>query len=93
MLYEVITPLTDRELKTLFEIIRGLKARGVTVIYISHMLEEVFEIADRVTVIKDGQCMGTFPVKELTRDDLVRHMVGREIQDIYPPLGDSYNFV
>ncbi len=53
--------LTDKELRKLFEIIRTLKARGVTVIYISHMLEEVFEIADRVTVLKDGKVVGTRP--------------------------------
>ncbi|NQT59734.1 MAG: sugar ABC transporter ATP-binding protein [Bacteroidetes bacterium] len=84
---EPSAPLTDKELKKLFAIIESLKKRGVTIIYISHMLEEVFEIADRVTVIKDGIGMGTFNIADITKDDLVRHMVGREIQDIYPPLG------
>ncbi|MCF7942944.1 MAG: sugar ABC transporter ATP-binding protein [Spirochaetia bacterium] len=84
---EPSAPLTDKELKKLFSIIRSLKSRGVTVIYISHMLEEVFEIADRVTVIKDGKVMGTFPVEKLTKDNLVGYMVGREIQDIYPDYG------
>ena len=79
--------LTDKELRKLFEIIRALTARGVTVIYISHMLEEVFEIADRVTVLKDGRVTGTRPVGELTREDLVRMMVGRTIEDYFPPLG------
>ncbi len=79
--------LTDKELEKLFVIIRALKKRGVTIIYISHMLEEVFALADRVTVIKDGRCMGTFDVGELNKDSLVRHMVGRDIGDIYPPLG------
>jgi ribose transport system ATP-binding protein len=78
--------LTDKELKKLFEIIRTLKARGVTVIYISHMLEEVFEIADRVTVLKDGKVVGTRPAAELSKDELVRMMVGRSIEDFYPPL-------
>jgi len=79
--------LTDKELRKLFEIIRTLAAKGVTVIYISHMLEEVFEIADRVTVLKDGRVMGTRPVRELTRDELVRMMVGRTIEDYFPPRG------
>ena len=79
--------LTDKELRKLFEIIRTLTARGVTVIYISHMLEEVFEIADRVTVLKDGRVTGTRPAGELTREDLVRMMVGRTIEDYFPPLG------
>ncbi len=81
--------LTDTELKKLFEIIRTLKARGVTVIYISHMLDEVFEIADRVTVLKDGKVVGTRAAAELTKDELVRMMVGRSIEDFYPPLAAS----
>jgi ABC-type sugar transport system ATPase subunit len=81
--------LTDKELARLFQIIRALKAKGVTVIYISHMLEEIFQIADRVTVLKDGRVMGTRPVGELTRDDLVRMMVGRTITDYFPALGSS----
>jgi len=81
--------LTDKELRKLFEIIRTLTAKGVTVIYISHMLEEVFEIADRVTVLKDGRVMGTRPTRELSREDLVRMMVGRTIEDYFPPLADG----
>jgi ribose transport system ATP-binding protein len=78
--------LTDKELRRLFEIIRTLAAKGVTVIYISHMLEEVFEIADRVSVLKDGRVMGTRATGDLTRDELVRMMVGRTIEDYFPPL-------
>ena len=78
--------LTDKELAKLFDIIRMLKSKGVTVIYISHMLEEIFQIADRVTVLKDGKVMGTRPAAELTRDDLVRMMVGRTIEDYFPDL-------
>jgi ribose transport system ATP-binding protein len=81
--------LTDKELKKLFDIIRALKARGVTVIYISHMLDEIFQIADRVTVLKDGRVVGTRPAAELTKDELVRMMVGRSIEDYYPPLAAS----
>jgi len=78
--------LTDKELAKLFQIIRALKARGVTVIYISHMLEEIFEIADRVTVLKDGRVMGTRERSELTREELIRLMVGRQIEDYFPEL-------
>ncbi len=81
--------LTDKELRKLFEIIRTLRAKGVTVIYISHMLDEVFQIADRVTVLKDGKSMGTRPISELTKDALVRMMVGRTIEDYFPPLGSE----
>jgi len=76
--------LTDKELKQLFRIIRSLKARGVTVIYISHMLDEVFEIADRVTVLKDGRVVGTKAIADLDKAELVRMMVGREISDFFP---------
>ena len=81
--------LTDKELRKLFDIIRTLTARGVTVIYISHMLDEVFEIADRVTVMKDGRIVGTRATGELSREDLVRMMVGRTIESYFPPLGSS----
>lgn len=76
--------LTDLEIKKLFDIIRHLKSKGVTVIYISHMLDEVFEIADRVTVLKDGEVMDTRNTAELTKTDLIRLMVGRKIEDYYP---------
>jgi len=81
--------LTDVELKKLFEIINTLKNRGVTVIYISHRLEEVFEIADRVTVLKDGEVMGTKRVSNISKDELIRMMVGRKISDVFPALGKA----
>ena len=76
--------LTDKELKRLFRIIRTLKARVVTVIYISHMLDEVFEICDRVTVLKDGRLVGTKGIRDTDKNDLVRMMVGREISEFFP---------
>lgn len=84
---EPSAPLTDKELTKLFEIIRSLKEEGVTVIYISHMLEEIFEIADRVTVLKDGEVTHSDDVANMTKDILVKKMVGRDIDDIYPDLG------
>ncbi len=80
--------LTDVELQKLFEIIRTLKSKGVTVIYISHRLEEIFEIADRVTVLKDGEVMGTRDIHDITKDDLISMMVGRKIDDIFPEWGN-----
>ena len=74
--------LTDHELQTLFRLIRGLKEEGVSVIYISHRLEEIFEIADRVTVMRDGQKVGTEAVAGLTREDIIRMMIGRELEDV-----------
>ncbi len=76
--------LTDKELKTLFNIIRQLQEQNITVIYISHRLEEIFEIADTVTVMRDGKHIITEDVKKLDRNKLITHMVGREIKNIYP---------
>ena len=84
---EPTSSLTDVEVKKLFEIIRYLKGKGVTVIYISHMLDEVFRIADRVTVLKDGEVMGTRNLDEIDKSELVRMMVGRKIEDLFSPLG------
>jgi ribose transport system ATP-binding protein len=72
--------LTDRELVNLFRLIRRLTERGVGVIYISHRLQEVYDIGDRVTVLRDGRYVGTFRTGELDRPALVRHMVGREVR-------------
>ncbi|MBL7223922.1 MAG: sugar ABC transporter ATP-binding protein [Candidatus Brocadiae bacterium] len=77
--------LTERELGRLFRIIGDLKQRGVAVLYISHRLEEVFEIADRVTVIRDGQWIDTQPVDCLDRRSLIHRMVGREMEEEFPP--------
>jgi ribose transport system ATP-binding protein len=73
--------LTDHELRNLFDLIRTLKERGVGIIYISHRMEEIFEIADRVTVMRDGERVGTHSVRELTREDIIRMMVGRELKE------------
>jgi ribose transport system ATP-binding protein len=76
--------LGDAELEGLFTAIRNLSRQGVSFIYISHRLNEVFEIADRVTVMKDGQVVGTDVVKNLTPNRLIKMMVGRELSEIYP---------
>jgi len=76
--------LTEKELKVLFTIIEKLKKDGITTIYISHRLEEIFEIADRVTVMRDGKHIVTDDVGNMDRKKLIAYMVGREIDNIYP---------
>ena len=89
---EPTAPLTDNETKELYEIIRELKSRGVTIIYISHRLEEIFEVCDRVTVFRDGKYVTTNDVSEMTRDKLITAMVGRELGEDFPkrkaPIGE-----
>jgi ribose transport system ATP-binding protein len=77
---EPTSSLTDKETQALFGVIRQLRSQGVGVIYISHRLEEIFQIADRVTVVKDGRWQGTTGVAETDTDDLVRRMVGRNLE-------------
>jgi ribose transport system ATP-binding protein len=77
---EPTSTLTEAEAATLFRIIAQLKRKSVSVIYISHHLEEIFKIADRVTVLKDGEYLGTFEVSQITPAALIRLMVGRDIK-------------
>ncbi|RFC66872.1 MULTISPECIES: sugar ABC transporter ATP-binding protein [Mesorhizobium] len=93
VLDEPTATLTPPEIARLFSIIKRLKARGVTIIYISHRLHEVFEIGDRVTVLRNGRLVATQPLAGHTVQDLVRMMIGRDITDEYGfdasiPLGD-----
>ena len=81
---EPTAPLTGNEVDRLFEIIRNLKAQNVSIIYISHRLEELKHVADRVTILRDGQCITTKPYTELTTDEIIRHMVGRQLTEQYP---------
>ena len=76
--------LAGHELDKLFLIIESLKKRGVTIIYISHRLEEVFRIANEVTILKDGQLVGTKPIKDMSRGELVKMMVGRTLEEVFP---------
>ena len=82
---EPTASLTQQEQHRLFAIVRELRQSGVGVIYISHRLEEIFALADRVTVLRDGESVGTFPVDGMTEANLIRLMVGREMTQIYPP--------
>lgn len=84
VLDEPTAAISGREAALLFERVNNLKEQGVCIIYISHRLEEIFEIADRVTVLKDGQYVGTENIADIDEDRLVEMMVGRELSDIYP---------
>jgi len=87
---EPSAPLTSHELENLFKVIEVLRNQGVTVIYISHRLEEIFHIADRVTVLKDGQVVATDDVGSLTKERLIQMMVGRDLSEHYfAPRGSS----
>lgn len=76
--------LTQKEIEKLFKIIKELKAKGVCVIYVSHRIEEIFQICDRITVLKDGKNVGTVSVDEVDQDKLVSMMIGREMKDFFP---------
>ena len=81
---EPTASLTQKEVEGLFEIIRNLKADGVSIVYISHRMEEIFEVCDRVTVIRDGQFIATHDIAETNKDMLVAEMVGRKVDAYYP---------
>ena len=80
---EPTAALNDAEVERLMDVIRALKARGVAVIYISHKLDEVMAIADRVTVLRDGRVVGVRPISDVTRAELVRMMVGRSVEQMF----------
>src|ERR1700726_2369136 len=89
---EPTASLTPEEIVHFFHLVRDLRARGVAIIYISHALEESLQIADRITVLRDGHLVITAPAKSLNRDALVQHMVGRQIaQSVYGRSGKKAN--
>jgi rhamnose transport system ATP-binding protein len=83
---EPTAALGEHDVVRLFEIVRLLRSRGVGIVYISHRLEEIFLLADRVTVLRDGEYVGTKPVAETDRDALIQMMVGRRIEQLFPKL-------
>jgi len=83
---EPTAALTESDVERLFAIVRLLRQRGVGIVYISHRLQEVFEVADRVTVLRDGQYIATREVKDITEPMLIEMMVGREINELFPKL-------
>ena len=84
ILDEPTSSLTNKEAEDLFRIIETLNKRGLTVIYITHKLSEVFRIADRISVLKDGEYVGTMKKEEATERQLITMMLGRDIKDMYP---------
>lgn len=94
VLDEPTSSLSQKEISKLFDIINKLKAQNVSVVYISHHLDEIFRIADRITILRDGEKVYTGEVKVLTENDIIRHMVGREVKNLIPAetrdfLGDT----
>lgn len=81
---EPTSSLTGHETDRLFKIIRDLRARGVAIIYISHKMEEILEIADDVSIMRDGRMMGTWPAGEMTVDLMISRMVGRTLNQLFP---------
>ena len=81
---EPTTSLANNDVETLFEVINKLKNEGVSIIYISHRLKEIFEICDRATIMRDGSYIGCCDVKEVSQKDLIKMMVGRELNDLFP---------
>ncbi len=86
ILDEPTAVLTQNESEALFELIGTLRARGVGIIYISHKLEEIERLADRITIIRDGELVGCYDADQLSKDDMARLMVGRELDSLYPSI-------
>ncbi|MBX4933293.1 sugar ABC transporter ATP-binding protein [Rhizobium bangladeshense] len=89
---EPTSALTEREVEHLFRIIRDLRSQGIGIVYITHKMNELFEIADEFSVFRDGRYIGTHASTDVTRDDIIRMMVGREITQMFPkedvPIGE-----
>lgn len=85
ILDEPTSALSEADAAVLFKIIKDLKAKGISILYISHRLREIFELADRITVLRDGKYIATLNAAETNPDQVVSLMVGREIKEMYPP--------
>lgn len=84
ILDEPTSSLTDNEADNLFKVVKKLKADGISIIYISHRMAEIFELCDSATILKDGQYVDTYNIADIDTDDIIRAMVGRELGDLYP---------
>ncbi|MBO0461721.1 MULTISPECIES: sugar ABC transporter ATP-binding protein [unclassified Enterococcus] len=91
---EPTTSLSEKDVEVLFIIIRRLKEKGVSSIYISHRMKEIFELGERITIMRDGEYILTDEVKNLSEEEIIARLVGREIKDLYPKqptqLGETY---
>ena len=88
ILDEPTSSLTDNEVEALFRIIRDLKSRGVSMIYISHKMAEIRQISDDITIMRDGTYVGTWAIEDISDEEIVKQMVGRELNNVYPPKDD-----
>lgn len=90
---EPTAALTEREISKLFDVMTALKRDGVSIVYISHRMEEIFSICDQITIMRDGLTVDTTHIKDTNFDEVVKQMVGRELTDRYPTrtpsLGDK----
>ncbi|NLB23164.1 MAG: sugar ABC transporter ATP-binding protein, partial [Clostridium sp.] len=90
---EPTSSISHKEVENLFAKIAQLKAEGRSVIYISHKMDEIFKIADHVTILRDGEVVGSYPIEELDEENIIRHMVGRKLDNVYPkeefPVGET----
>jgi inositol transport system ATP-binding protein len=86
---EPTSAISDKEVATLFKIIKDLKQKGVGILYISHKMDEIFQISDTITVLRDGQYIGTKPASDLDQPTLISMMVGREISNLFPEIVPS----
>ena len=89
ILDEPTSSLTAAEVEALFTIVNELRAKGVSIVYISHKMDEILRISDEVTIMRDGQYIGTWEAKELTTDMIITKMVGRELSNLYPPRSNT----
>lgn len=81
---EPTAALTQSETRVLFEVANGLREKGVSIVYISHRMEEIFELCDRITILRDGTYIDTKKISETDMNDVVKMMIGREIGERYP---------
>lgn len=89
ILDEPTSSLTDNEVEALFRIVRDLRDRGVSFVFISHKMAELRRISDDITIMRDGTYVGTWEMKNISDDEIVKQMVGRELTNIYPPLENT----
>jgi len=82
---EPTSSLTENEVEHLFAIIRRLRNQGIAIVYISHRMEEIFEISDEVTIMRDGRCIGTYQTSEINSEFVIKQMVGRTLTNMFPP--------
>ncbi|MCK5075880.1 MAG: sugar ABC transporter ATP-binding protein, partial [Calditrichia bacterium] len=88
---EPTSALTNNEIQVLFKTIRKIKKKGVGIIYISHRMEELFDIGDRITVLRDGRNVGASPVSDISKAEIIKLMANRELKEFYPRVKSSFN--